>query len=61
LIYLIFINNANAGFSLVPYASSDPEEVVYPIAETDLITLAGSDWEDKLDHLHLVDGQLIFN
>ena len=61
MIYLIFINGDNAGFSLVPYASSDPAEVVYPIAESDLIALAGLDWENNLDRLHLQDEQLIFN
>lgn len=61
MIYLIFINGDNAGYARVPYTSSDPAEVVHPVAESDLVALAGPDWEENLDRLHLVDGQLIFN
>lgn len=61
MIYLIFKSGVIVGNSTVPYTSDDTQEVIHAINVTELINLAGEDWEENTNHLSLTDGVLIYN
>lgn len=60
MVYCIFIDNKMTGYAMLPYSSASKKEIVLPVAKTDLIELAGEDWQDQYHHIAMVGEELVF-
>lgn len=61
MIHALFKNNKMVGYAIVEYSSSDEEEKIVPILETELVKLVGENWKKDYSKLTLIDGKIEVN